>query len=82
MAYNPHNIGTHQVWKDRLDWSREERYIVVLQVVGDSIQVIESDHTGRPASYSLPKTLPAQQILRDFELVKDLMEFSESEISA
>lgn len=82
MAYNPHNIQTHQVWKDRriFEMIGEGRYIVVLQVVGENIQVIESDLIGRPAPYSLPKTLPAQQILRDFELVKAMRTVEADEV--
>ncbi len=79
MAYNSHNIHTHQVWKDKciFEMIGENRYITVLQVVGENIQVIESDLTGRHATYSLPKTLPAHQILRDFLLVAVSSDISE-----
>jgi hypothetical protein len=82
MAYTSHNIQTHQVWKDKciFEMIGENRYITVLQVVGENIQVIESDLAGRPAEYALPKTLPAPQILRDFTIVK-AMSSVEDEVS-
>lgn len=82
MAYNSHNIQTQQVWKDKFIFETygESRYIIVLQVVGDNIQVVESSAVGRPAEYALPKTLPAKQILRDFTLMK-AMSLVEDEVS-
>lgn len=83
MAYNPHNIQIQNVYKDKYFGRQygEERYITVLQVVGDNIQVIESDVTGHPASYSLPKTLPAKQILDGFQLVAEMSRFNEETLA-
>ena len=69
----PSEIRLQQIWKDRdLHYTYGmNRYILILQVAHDNIQVIESSLYGIPAAYALPKTLPAFQLHKEFEMVSE-----------
>ena len=66
-------IRIHQIWKD-VDLIHKygvSRYVLILQIVGEDIQVIECSQYGRPSFYVLPKTLTAFQLRKEFQMEQE-----------